>query len=327
MPTVLIGPEVFFQAPGPHVDMLKKAGFEVRYPGACRQRTEDETIGDMQGACAVLAGGEYFTERVLAALPDLRVIARAGVGYDRVSVDAATKRGVAVTITPNANHEAVAEFTFALLLDVTKHVARQDRELRRGLWTRKPLQPLRGHTLGIVGLGRIGRSVAVRAAAFRMKVLACEKFPDQAFIKSQGIELVDLDTLLARSDIVTLHAPLNDETRGLINRRTLDRMKPGSFLINTARGGLVVEKDLLAALQSGHLAGAGLDVFEVEPATADNPLFQLDNIVVTPHRAGGDRQSDQDMGTEAAQCIINLSRNIWPEGSVVNAQLKAGWKW
>lgn len=187
--------------------------------------------------------------------------------------------------------------------------------------------PLRGRTLGLIGMGRIGKSVALRAAQFRLRLIAYDPFPDDAFARSHGIELVDLNTLLAQADYVTLHLPLTPATKGLINRETLARMKRGGLLINTARGGLVVEEDLMNALRSGHLAGAGLDVFNQEPASSTNPLLQLENVLVTPHVAGVDDQSCADMAAQAAQNIIDLYQGRWPEGSIINADIQPGWQW
>jgi phosphoglycerate dehydrogenase-like enzyme len=289
--------------------------------------TDAETIAELKGMNAIIAGGEIFNPAVIAALPDLRVIARAGVGYDRVNVPAATKHKIALTITPTANHEAVAEHVFAILLASAKHVARDDRNLRQGIWSRQLTQPVRGRTLGLLGLGRIGRSTAIRGIAMGMKVIAHETMPNQEFVRANRIELVDLDALLARSDFLSLHCPLNDQTRGLVNAPFLAKMKPGSTLVNTARGGLVVEKDLIAALKSGHLRAAALDVFEVEPTPQDNPLFALDNVVVTPHLAGTDAQSLENMGIECAESIVSLYQNRWPEGAVVNTELRETWKW
>jgi phosphoglycerate dehydrogenase-like enzyme len=281
----------------------------------------------LQEAAAVIAGGEVLTANVLSGSPQLRVVARAGVGYDRVDVPAATACGIPVTITPTSNHEAVAELALALLFAVTKSIVVNDRHVRSGNWPRKLLTPLRGHTFGVFGLGRIGRSTAVRAAALGMKVIATEKYPDPDFAREHGVRLVDFDTLLAESDYLSIHCPLTDETRGLFNKRVFDKMKRGSVLINTARGTLVCESDLLEALQSGQLAGAGLDVYEQEPPSVDNPLFQLDNIVASPHLAGTDQDSLVGMGVEAADCIIKLYRGVWPEGAVVNDELRDGWKW
>jgi phosphoglycerate dehydrogenase-like enzyme len=327
MSKVVITPAVFFRVPGPYVKLLQESGFEVGYPPHPDLKTAAETVSELKGAAAVIAGGEYFTEEVLSQLPDLRVIARAGVGYDRVDVAAATRHNVAVTITPTANHECVAEHTLALLLALTRNVVGHHHDVHVGNWKRRVMLPLRGKTLGLIGLGRIGRSVAIRAAAFRLKILAYEKFPDYDFVRAHGIELVDIPPLLAQSDYVSLHVPLNDETHGLINQASLAKMKPGSFLVNTARGGLVVEKDLHAALKSGHLAGAALDVFEEEPTPVGNPLLQLDNVVATPHLAGGDTQSNEDMATESAQNIIALAQGGWPAASIVNPAIKPTFRW
>ena len=160
-----------------------------------------------------------------------------------------------------------------------------------------------------------------------MKVIATEMYPNEEFVQQHGIELVDFDTLLASSDYLSIHCPVTDETTGLFNKDTFAKIKQGSVLINTARGALVVEADLLDALQSGRLLGAGTDVYEQEPPADDNPLFKLGNIVCTPHCASADWRSQEDMGIEATDCIIKLSRGEWPEGAVVNAELKDGWAW
>jgi phosphoglycerate dehydrogenase-like enzyme len=331
MPVALITPEEMIRHPGPEVQILREAGFEVRYPANTTFTrglgTEDETIRTLRGVNALIAGGEWLTAKVFAAVPELRVVARAGVGYDRVDIPAATRHGVAVTITPTANHAAVAEHTLALLFGVTRQIAINDRTMRAGQWTRRALAPVRGRTIGLVGLGRIGRSTAVRCAALGMKVIAFEVKPDAEFVKQHAIELVTFEELLKRSDFVSLHCPLSEETRGIMNAAAFAKMKPGSLFINTARGGLVVEADLIAALTSGHLGGAGLDVFEKEPPEPNNPLFQMDQVVVSPHVGGGDTQSNADMGAEAARCIISLFRGEWPQGAVVNDSLKNAWKW
>jgi phosphoglycerate dehydrogenase-like enzyme len=329
--SVLISPEALIGVRGPWVGLLEDAGFSVQYPedptftrGLCGA---EETIRVLNSASAVIAGGEYFTEPVLDRLPNLRVIARAGVGYDRVDVAAATARRIPLTITPTANHESVAETTLALLFAVAKGIVANDARTRAGQWAKQATEPIRGKTLGIFGLGRIGRSTAIRARALGMIVLATEKFPNDSFVRQHGIELVDFDALLARSDYVSIHCPLNAETNRLFDRTVFSRMKPGSVLLNTARGGLVVEADLLEALRSGQLGGAGLDVFEQEPASAANPLFQLDNVVVSPHLGGADKLSQHNMAIEAADCIVKLSRGEWPAGAVVNDELRENWKW
>jgi phosphoglycerate dehydrogenase-like enzyme len=232
-----------------------------------------------------------------------------------------------VTITPGANHESVAEQALGLMLAITRNIVIQDRKTRAGLWDGPVNRPLREQTLGLFGLGRIGRSTALRAKAFRMDLIAHDPFADPAFVREHGIELVDFDTLLRRSDFLSVHAPLNDETRGMFNRDCFAKMKPTSTFINTARGGLVNEADLIDALTSGQIAAAGLEVFEQEPVDPHNPLLKLDNVVLTPHRAGEETKARFDMGVEAARCIAALAQGRWPEGCVVNNQLKTNWNW
>ena len=327
MPSVMIFIQFLQDPNGPHVKLLREAGLEVRFPPRPDITDEEENIRVLQGISATIAGGEPYSRRVMAGLPDLRVISRWGVGVDRVDLAAATDSNAVVTITPSANHEAVAEHAVALLLAVSRFLAQRNDEIHRGLWERRCSLPLREKTLGLVGLGRIGRSVAVRAEAFRMRLLAHEAFPDREFAQRHGIELVDLDTLLARSDYVTLHVPLTEETRGLINRRTLSRMKPGALLVNTSRGGLVVEEDLVDALKSGHLGGAGLDVFVQEPIQPDHPLLELDNVLVSDHTAGIDTRSVEAMAVEAARNIVELYGGGWPAAAVANPAVRETWKW
>lgn len=327
----MISAPLLFEKEGPHVDVLKSAGFDVFFPpggGLTQETTEDELLKLLEGTSATLASGELYSPKVLAEASDLRVVARVGVGYDRVNVPAATEQNVAVSITPNANHECVAEHAFALMLDIARTVTFQDRLMRAGQWKPAVMNPIREKTLGIIGLGRIGRSTAIRARAFRMNVIAAEMYPDEKFAAEHNIEIVSLDELLARSDYISLHAPHTPETSGMINKETIAKMKPGVMFINTARGGLVVEADLIPALESGHIAAAGLDVFEVEPTPADNPLLKLDNVVALPHIGGVDSKSLQDMATEAAQCVVDMYQGRWPEGSVVNqSDLPSDWSW
>ena len=327
MPTVVIFIQALQDRTGPHLDLLREAGLTLRFPPKPDLTDEQETIQVLQGVSATLAGGEPYSRRVMAALPDLRVISRWGVGVDRIDLEAVTRRNVVVTITPTANHEAVAEHAVALLLAVSRFLVRRNDEIHRGLWVRRSSLPLREKTLGLIGLGRIGRSVAVRAEAFRMRLLAHEAFPDRDFARKHGIELVDLDTLLAGSDYISLHVPLTEETRGLINRRTISRMKKGALLINTSRGGLVVEEDLVAALKSGRLGGAGLDVFVEEPIRRDHPLLDLDNVLVSDHTAGIDTRSVEAMAMEAARNIVELYRGGWPASAVANPAVRGTWKW
>jgi phosphoglycerate dehydrogenase-like enzyme len=311
--------------------LLKGEGFEIRPIDndhfSHGNASDEEEIELLQGASAVIAAGERYTRKVVESLPDLRVIARVGVGFDTVDVAAATANDVALTITPNSNHEAVAEHAIALIMAVARSIVSRDKGMRAGGWPTQPLMPIRGTTLGIVGLGRIGRDLAVRALAMKMNVLAAEPQPDMDFVHQNAIQLLDLDALLKNSDYVSLNCALSEETRGLIDRHKLALMKPTAVLINTARGGLIVEADLIEALKSGQIGGAGLDVFELEPTDPDNQIYAMDNVVVSPHMAGNDVLSVEDMGNEAAQCVIDLFNGRWPDGAVVNSELKGRWSW
>jgi phosphoglycerate dehydrogenase-like enzyme len=308
------------------VKVLRAGGFELVYPKNVRQLTEDELLEMLKGVSASLAGSEPYTRRVLDAHPQLRVIARAGVGYDAVDCAAATEHGVAVTITPNTNQDAVAEHTFCLILALAKNLINQHLGTIAQKWPRMANLPLRGRTLGIAGLGRIGKAVAIRGQCFGMKLLAYEPFPDHAFAAKHGVTFVSFERLLKESDFVTLHLPLNAESKQLINKQTLALMKPTAYFVNTARGGLQHEGDLFEVLKSKKIAGAAIDVFEEEPP-GDHPLFKLPNVVITPHAAGVDLQSRDDMARSAAEAIVSFSKGDWPTEKVVNPEVKGKFRW
>lgn len=326
MPKVLIAPLTLAKLEGQHLQILRDAGFDLVFPSRPQQLTEDELLALLPGATASIAGMEPYTARVLDACPTLRAIARVGVGYDAVDLPAATARGVVVMIAPGTNQDAVAEHTFCLMLGLTRRLVEKHNSMKAGRWERGITLPLRGTTLGIVGLGRIGKSVAVRGEAFGMRLIAYEPIPDTAFATAHKIELVPLEQLLSRADFVSLHLPLDADSRYMINNRTLGLMKPTAFLVNTARGALVNEGDLAEALRSGTIAGAALDVFEREPPVG-SPLPALDNVLLTPHEAGTDRKSLQDMALSAAQAVIDLSNGMWPSEKIVNPAAKERFRW
>jgi phosphoglycerate dehydrogenase-like enzyme len=326
MPKVLIAPATLAGIDGTFLKVLRDGGFDIAFSPVVRQLVEEEVLDVLKGVQAALAGSEPYTRRVLQAHPQLKVIARAGVGYDAVDTAAATDFGKVVTIAPGTNQDSVAEHTFALMLAIAKNLISQHLETRAGKWPRQANLPLRGRTLGIAGLGRIGKAVALRGKCFGMKLLAYEPLPDQPFVAAHGIKLVPLPKLFAESDYLSLHVPLTTESKYLINSKTLALMKPSAYLINTARGGLVCEADLIAALKAKRIAGAGLDVFEDEPPPPSE-LFELDNVVVTPHTAGVDLQSRDDMAESAARAIVDLSRGQWPAEKIVNPEVQAKFKW
>ena len=329
MPAVLISPREVAKFADKFRDALESAGLELRVlpPAEANMPTEDELLVALHGIEGVVAGSEPYTARVLAANPQLRVIARCGVGYDAVDLAAATAQGIAVTIAPGTNQGSVAEHAIALMLGFTRHIPARHAALAGGGWNRLMSTPLRGRTLGLAGLGRIGKAMATRAVAFEMKVLAYDPVPDTAFCAAHGVTLVPFDRLLAESDFLSLHLPFTPETHHVINRVTLAKMKPSAVLVNTSRGGLVCEADLVPALRDGRLGGAVLDVFEVEPTPADNPLRALPNVVLTPHAAGVDVRSLEDMARSAAEAVASLRRGEWPAEKVVNPEVRTAFRW
>jgi D-3-phosphoglycerate dehydrogenase / 2-oxoglutarate reductase len=329
MPRVLITPTPLKELRGAYVTMLHQAGFEIVVPAEPWDHplNEAELFDALPGVDATIAGSEPYTARVLAAHPQLKVIARVGVGYDAIDVPAATVRGVAVAISPGANHETVAEHAFALLFALAKHVTRADREVREGRWLRRLTVPLRGQTLGILGLGRIGKAMVPRARAFGMQIIAHDVNQDRAFLENNDVRLVGLPELFRIADVVSLHAPMGPATSRIINADTLALMKPTAFLINTARGGLIDEEALVNALRRGQIAGAGLDVFANEPPPQDHPFFKLDNVVLTPHTGGTDTTSLFAMAELAARAIVDLAAGRWPAELIVNQEAKSSFRW
>jgi phosphoglycerate dehydrogenase-like enzyme len=325
---VLVAPAPLKEIDHVYGPILKGAGFTIEYPPRDHietelQMSEEELLSQLPGCVASLAGSEPYTSAVIAkaAAAGLKVIARAGVGYDAIDLQAATDNGVAVCFAPGPNQEAVAEHAFALLLSLIRNVPRQDAAIRRGEWPRKVVGFARTTTLGIVGLGRIGKAMATRANAFGFTVLAAEIAPDVGFCEVNRVSLVPIEELLKRSDVVTLHVPKTPLTKNLIRRETLELMKPTAFVINTSRGGVVHEGDLYEALKAKRIAGAALDVFEKEPP-GSNPLFTLDNVILTAHTAGVDRKSREDMARVPAQAIVKLLAGEWPAEWVVNPSVK-----
>jgi phosphoglycerate dehydrogenase-like enzyme len=322
MARVLIAPAPLQGVEGEYREILRAAGHEPVQQNLGRQLVETELLDWLKGIDATLAGSEPYTRKAIESRPGLRVIARVGVGYDAVDVQAATEFGRAVTIAPGTNHGSVAEHAFSLMLALAKRVVVQHNAVARGEWPRGINRPLRGSVLGLAGLGRTGKAVALRAQAFEMRVIAYEPFPDRDFCARHGIELVDFDKLLEMSDWLSLHLPATPQSKHIINADSLARMKRGAMLINTARGAVVDEKALASALESGHLGGAGLDVFEQEPP-GKLSFFDRPNVVFTPHVAGVDSQSLADMAASAARSVVEILDGKWPDdGRVVNPTAK-----
>ncbi len=327
MPKVMIAPAQLRSLQGDFYTVLAKAGFDFAYPKVAVQMQEPELLAQLHGISASLAGSEPYTRKVFERFPQLKVVARVGVGYDAVDVQAATDHGCVITIAPGTNQDSVSEHCFMLILALSRNLLKQHEPIRDGKWPRAANLPVRGKTLGLVGLGRIGKSMTKRGQAFGMKVIAYEPFPDASFVESHGVKLLSLDDLLREADYVSLHLPAIAGTMKLINAERLKLMKPTAFLINSARGAVVDEVALYEALRDKKIAGAGLDVFDEEPPLQDNPILKLDNVVMTAHTAGVDTQSRDDMARKAAECIAAISRGEWPADCIVNPEVKSKFKW
>ena len=246
-----------------------------------------------------------ITRESLALADSLKVIGRAGVGVDNIDVEAATERGIAVLNAPSGNTISAAELTFALLLSLVRRVSAADASMKRGEWDRNSFagSELYGKTLGLIGAGRIGGEVARRARAFGMRVVAFDPFLPEERARSLEIERVELDEVLSRADVVSLHLPLTEQTAGMIGAAQLSQLKPSAVLLNAARGGVVDEDALYAALHAGAIAGAALDVYEAEPLPADHPLRTLPNVVLTPHLGASTREAQLNVAVEIAVAV------------------------
>jgi phosphoglycerate dehydrogenase-like enzyme len=293
-------------------EVLDEAGVAFRMEPRLGERAPGELARVVAGATAVIASTDPFTAEVFRACPSLRLVARVGVGYDAIDVAAATAAGVAVTTTPGTNASSVADHALALMLAVLRRVAEHDAAIRKGAWPRGPAEvpgELTGRTVGLVGYGRVGRLVARRLAGFDAEVLTYDPLYDGGDVATP----VPLLELLARSSVVSLHAPLLDATRHLIGAAELRAMGPDAILINTARGGLVDEPALVAALAGGEIAAAGLDVFAEEPPPPAR-FRDLRNVVLTPHLAGLSDRSRAAMTRMACESVVDLLAGRMPRG-------------
>ena len=297
-------------------DRLTEGRFElIRRHDLAGVAREDALIEALGGAWAVIAGNERYTRRVLESAPDLRVIARPGVGYDAIDIAAATQRAIGVFITPGTNHEAVADLTLGLMLATLRKVALLDRTIRSGGWRVDGLaRDLHGSTVGVIGLGLIGRAVVRRLVGFGCRIIAAEPNPDSAFCTKFGVRLAEFDDFLPEVDVVTLHVPLQTSTRHLVNRVRLARMRPTAVLINTSRGAVVDQRALVDALAAGSIGGAGLDVFEEEPLHSGDPLVSFDNVVLTSHIASHTTEAMTEMIEATIEGIGQVARGETPHG-------------
>ena len=287
---------------------LIEAGYSVEVNETFRLPSEDELIAKLRdNVVATIAGGEPYTARVFESAPNLKIVARWGVGYDRVDVAAASRAGVPVAMAFGANHESVAEYAYAMALTLACRLRTRDAMVKSGEWYFDGFHPgLWGRTAGIVGLGRIGAAMARRCRAGNMRVLVHDPFATDEQLEAIGATRADLDPLFSEADLISIHAPSTPETRHMVCAERLARMKPTAILINTSRGPLIDETALVAALKDNRIGGAGLDVFETEPLPKDSALRAFDNVVLSPHVSGMDAMAEQRVTGRCVDNILNF---------------------
>ncbi len=284
---------------------------------------EEETIALSRTADAILNTYAPMTEKVIDALEQCRVIVRFGIGVDNVAVDAATRRGIMVANTTDYCIDEVADQAMALLLACARALFPSAKIARDAAWDFKRMPRLtriRGQTLGLLGVGRIGSAVAARAKGFGLRILAYDPYVSAEAVRKMDVEGVDLDTLLRESDFLSIHVPLNAETTGMVGEEAIRKMKPTAFLINVARGKIVDQAALCQALQQGRIAGTALDVLETEPPRPDDPILQLSNVILTPHSAWYSEQSREEMRRRAVGQVVSVLNGGLPY-SLVNREV------
>ncbi len=316
MTRVLLTTTSFQDTPGPHHELLAGSGFEiVRERGPLPESRMLELAGSFD---AYLCGDDVISRAVIdRSLPRLKLISKYGIGVDKIDVRYATEKKIPVLFTPGVNHTTVAEHTFLLLLALEKNFLYGTDSTRKGEWRRKTGRELLGKTIGIVGLGRIGKEVAIRARAFGMESVGYDIYWDEAFAREHGVRrAASLDEIFSVSDYISLHTNLTPETRDLIGAKSIAKMKKGVLILNCARGEIVNTADMAAALQSGQVGGYGTDVLDQEPPPADHPLLRLPNCVITPHIASRTQESVVRQATAAVRNLLLAAKGDKPLAQV-----------
>jgi len=285
---------------------------EVAYNPTGKPLTSAEVAQLLPGVDGYIAGLDNIDAQAIKMGDRLKVIARYGVGVDNVDLNAAREKGIVVTNTPGANSVSVAELALGLILALARQIPAAVEAVHLGKWPRYPGISIEGKTIGVLGLGAIGKQLVRRLIGFDCKILAFDPYADTDFAKANHVELTTMEVLIEQSDFISLHIPLLPETRGMVNDEFLNKMKKGSFLINTSRGEVVDEGALLKAIQSGHLQGAGLDAFSVEPPDPENPLLALPQVIATPHLGAQTDGATSNMGWLAMRDCLAVLKNEKP---------------
>ena len=301
---VLLTTTSFQDIPGPHHEQLKEAGFELICDrGPLPESRMLELVGEID---AFICGDDEITKAVVdRALPRLKVISKYGIGLDKIDVDYVTEKGIPLTFCPGVNHTTVAEHTFALLLALSRQLITEANHCASGEWVRLTGHEIMGKTISIIGLGRIGKEVAIRAKAFGMNAIGFDLYWDEEFAQKYEVKRCDnIEEALNNGDVISLHVNLTDETRDLINKERISKMRDGVIILNCARGEIVNSNDLAEALQTDKVGGYGADVLDQEPPPADHPILKAKNTVITPHIGSRTYESVQRQAGMAAQNLI-----------------------
>lgn len=309
MKKVLITPRSFGQNSDAPWKALEENGFDIVRNPFERIMTEEEMAEIIGEFDAVILGVDPMTKAVLEKADNLKVISRYGVGLDNIDLEYAKERNIAVYRTVGANANAVADYAFGLMLDITRKIAFIDRECRKGNWKKIKTAEMWHKTIGILGLGAIGKGVAKRASGFEMRILAYDPFPDKEFAEKYNIEFVDLKTILQEADFFSLHLPLTEETRNLISFDEFKLMKKNAIIVNTARGAIIDENALYQALETNQIMGAGVDVFEQEPPS-NLDFMKLENIIIGSHCAASSIEAIDNMSSIAVENLANYYKQL-----------------
>lgn len=313
---ILITTTSYQDIPGPHHDLLESTDVDIiRERGPLSEEQMLALVGEVD---AILCGDDVITRKVLdKAAPRLKLLSKYGIGVDKIDVDAASEMGIPLSFCPGVNHTTVAEHTFALLLGLNRRLVDEVNHTRSGEWKRLTGHEIMGKTIGVVGLGRIGKEVAIRAKAFGMDVIGYDVWWDTEFTEQYGVKRADdMDALFAESDVISLHTNLTEETRELICEKSIARMKAGVMILNCSRGEVVKTEDLIAALESGKVGGYGADVLDIEPPPADHPLLKAPNCMITPHIGSRTYESVQRQAMMAATNLLNMLNGEQPLAQV-----------
>ncbi len=312
---VLVTPRSFASTSSKPKEMLEEKGYQLIYNDKGRPIKKEEMMDLIPDIDGIIIGIDCFDNDIINQANNLKVISKYGVGVDNIDMLTAKISNVVVCNTPTANTDAVADLAFALMLSLARRIPEADRETKAGNWKKIIGNAVYGKTLGVIGLGKIGRALVKRAKGFDMNILVFDIFHDNEFAEKYGIKYVNIDRLLMESDYISLHTPLNDETRNIISTDEFKKMKDTAFLINTSRGGIIDERALYHALRDGYLRGAALDAFLNEPPQG-SPLRDLDNIIMTSHNGAYTEEAIASMGIQAVQNLIDVFEGREPENKI-----------